>query len=63
MMKKTNACRDPRMRYAYRLAAVSGLRVSVGGIGPWRHYISIRWPVENSYEHGKGKEGWVMLKR
>ena len=61
MMKKTNACRDPKMKYAYRLAAVSGLRVSeLAELNPQDITFQSDGRLEIHVRHGKGgKEGWV----
>ena len=62
MMKKTNACRDPRMKYAYRLAAVSGLRVSeLAALDPGDIIFQSDGRLKIHVRHGKGgKEGWVI---
>ena len=61
MMKKTNACRDQRMKYAYRLAAVSGLRVSeLAALDPGDIIFQSDGRLKIHVRHGKGgKEGWV----
>lgn len=60
MKRKTNACRDPKMKYAYRLATVSGLRVSeLADLDP-QDITFQNGQLTVHVKHGKGgKEGWV----